>query len=44
MRDAHEILKKISIPDDLKDEYHMILEEFSRRPISMTLTDMKSIG
>jgi hypothetical protein len=34
MRDAHEILKQLIVPDNLKDEYHMILEEFTKRPIS----------
>jgi hypothetical protein len=36
MRDAHEILKKIIVPDDCEAEYLMILDEFAKRPISAT--------
>jgi hypothetical protein len=44
MKDAHEILKKITVPDDLLIEYLNMIEEFPKRPISMTLNDVKEIS
>jgi hypothetical protein len=44
MRDAHDILKQITAPEDLQEDYEMILEDFRRRPISMTLIDVKSLS
>jgi hypothetical protein len=44
MRDAHEILKQITVPHDCEVDYQMILEDFHKKTISATLEEVKSLS